>query len=107
LWEGEEYVISFEENQRGNINVPRRQLAYTAEVEYRDEGGDDQEDIAYKDEFSWDARGEDAFWGGWWTALKEWLNIMTDFFPESFEIDKSPQKGSVVVTKVTFAKPEE
>lgn len=104
IWEGEEYVISFEENQRANIKVPDRDLEYTAEVEYRDEGGPDEEDRLYMDEFSWVAKGEDHFWGGWWTALKEWLNTMVDFFPDAFEIDKSPQKGSVVVKKVTFRK---
>ncbi len=104
LWEGAEYVISFEENQRGNIDVPKRHLMYTAEVHYRDEAG--EEDIDYMDEFSWDAKGEDAFWGGWWTALKDWLNTMVDFFPDSFAIDKSPQHGAVEVTKVTYGKLE-
>jgi hypothetical protein len=107
LWTGEEYVISFEENQRGQIDIPKRRLTYSADVEYRDQGADDEEDVLFQDGFSWDAKGEDEFWGGWWVALKDWLNTMVDFFPESFAVDKSPQKGSVVVVKVTFAKPEE
>lgn len=104
LWEGREFLIAFEENVRDSIkgSIPATTKEYTASLYYEDEGTGEDDDVEYEDVITWTAAGESAFWSGWWSAMKAWINTMAGVFSGAFEIDKSPKRGSAVVTKVTY-----